>query len=132
MRDLADKDSAARDFIAQRLPSMISCLSTTDFVWMNAVLLGGQFKVTSTIPALKLELSRGLIQGGYDYSGGNYPTTWESVKLQYDLVARAWSDFGDPVVPLVADVLSKGDDSMRKRALSILSKINFPKARPAM
>ena len=135
IRDRAVKDSAARDFMAQRLPSMIKSrpAGPTNLIWMNAVRLAGQLKVTSAIPALKDALSLGPIRGGYDYgTSDNYPSPSEGVKLRYDIVGRALADIGDPSVPSLADVLSHGDAPARKRAFFILSNINSPAARQAL
>src|ERR1700730_1005401 len=63
IRELAGQDSTTRDFIAQRLPSMIgkwpgaSTHQLPTLTWMNAVRLAGQLRVASAIPALKQALS---------------------------------------------------------------------------
>jgi len=55
IRELAGQDSTTRDFIAQRLPSMIgkwptgSTRQLPTIIWMNAVRLAGQLKVTRAI-----------------------------------------------------------------------------------
>ena len=135
IRELASKDSTARGFMAQRLPSMIKSrpAGPTNLIWMNAVRLAGQLKVTNAIPALKDALSLGPIRGGYDYgTSDNYPSPSEGVKLRYDIVGRALADIGDASVPTVADILSRGDASMRKRAFFILSNIGSPAAHQTM
>ena len=115
--EIAKDSPAARDFMAQKLPSMIG-ERPTNLIWMNAVRLAGQLKLTSTIPALKQALSLDPIRGGYDYSvSDNYPSPSEGAKLRYDIVGRALADIGDPSIPAVADVLSNGEASMRKRRL---------------
>jgi len=131
IRDLTSKDSTARQFVAQRIPSLISGRANADAVWMNAVRLAGQLKVTSAIPALKQALSRGEIRGGYDYEGAAISFA-EFAQLRYDIVGRALADIGDPSVPTVADVLSRGDAPTRKRAFFILSNINSPAAMQAI
>lgn len=130
IRDQARKDPAARDFIAQRLPSMIKN-RPTNLIWMNAVRLAGQLKVTSAIPALKDALSLGPIRGGYDYEGSMISLS-EYAQLRYDIVGRALADIGEPCVPAVADVLSSSDASMRERAIFILSNIDSPAAQKAL
>ena len=131
IRDLTSKDSTARQFVAQRIPSLISGRANADTVWMNAVRLAGQLKVTSAIPALKQALSRGEIRGGYDYEGAAISLA-EFAQLRYDIVGRALADIGDPSVSAVADFLSGGDVPARKRAVFILSNINSPAAMQAM
>ncbi len=139
IRELAGQDSTTRDFIAQRLPSMIgkwptgSTRQLPTIIWMNAVRLAGQLKVTRAIPALIQALLRRSIVGGYDYGvSDNYPSPSEGAKLRYDIVGRALADIGDPSVPAIADILSRGDVSMRKRAFFILANITSPVAEQAM
>jgi len=110
---------------------MISGRATTDSIWVNAVRLAGQLKVVNAIPALKQALSRGPIRGGYDYEGSAISFA-EFAQLRYDIVGRALADIGDPSVPTVADVLSRGDTPAKKRAFFILSNINSPAALQAM
>jgi HEAT repeat protein len=132
IREQASTDSLARDFMAQKLPSMIRN-RPINLVWMNAVRLAGQLKSSSTIPALKEALSLAPLRGGYDYGvSDNYPSPSEGAKLRYDIVGRALADIGDPSVPAIADVLSRGDVSMRMRAFFVLANINSPAAKQAM
>jgi hypothetical protein len=52
--------------------------------------------------------------------------------LDDDVVGRALADIGDPSVPVLADILSKGDFAGRRRALWILWNIKSPAAQKAM
>ena len=130
IRELASKDSTARDFMAQKLPSLVS-RRPADSIWMNAVRLSGQLKVTDAVPALKQALSLGPIRGGYDYEGSAISLS-EFAHLRYDIVGRALADIGDPSVFAVADVLSHGDASTRTRAVFILANINSPAAQKVL
>ena len=109
LHDLAAKDSVVRDYMAQKLPAMISAGATGDWhsvtlQWMNAVRLAGQLKLETTIPALIESLSRNPVRGGYDMQAGIGYTSSRGAKLQFDIVARALADIGDPAVPSVAGV----------------------------
>jgi hypothetical protein len=57
IHDLALKDVTVRDYLAQKLPTMISANAKGDWrsvnlMWLNAVRLAGQLKLETTIPAL--------------------------------------------------------------------------------
>lgn len=138
--DLALKDPAARDYVAQKLPTMISANAKGDWrsvnlMWLNAVRLAGQLKLETTIPALIQSLvGRNLIPvWAYDQPTPRSGTFARDARLENDIVARALADIGDPATPAVADVLANGDTRvLRLRAAWILININTPAARKAM
>jgi hypothetical protein len=131
-------DPAARNFMASKLPSLIvdklprGDARTASPVWLNAVRLAGQLKLVAAIPALKLGLSRPDMGGGYDDKYNGTSTATETAHLAYDIVGRALADIGDPSVPVLAEILSTGDATARRRATWILTNIDSPASRKAM
>jgi hypothetical protein len=139
IHDLAAKDATVRDYLAQKLPAMISANANGDWqsvnlMWLNTVRLAGQLKLETTIPALIQSLlgRNPVAVWAYDRPWHGGSTLSEDAKLLNDIVARALADIGDPAVPAVADVLANGDPTQRKRAAWILININTPVARKAM
>jgi hypothetical protein len=139
--ELANNDSMARDFLARKLPSWIVDrlppldARTASPVWLNAVRLAGQLKMVEAVPALTQSLSRREMCGAYDIDMGNScnASTFARVaRLDFDIVARALADIGDPSVPAVAGIFSNGDLPARKRATWILINIDSPAAHKAM
>jgi hypothetical protein len=136
--DMARNDSKARDFIAGKLPSLIinqlppRDARTASPVWANAVRLAGQLKIVAAVPALGQALSGPEVPGGYDSEFKGAMTFGTAGRLVLDVVGRALADIGDPSVPVVADSLSKGDFSQRRRAIHILENIDSPVARKAL
>jgi hypothetical protein len=88
--------------------------------------------MVEAVPALTQALSRPEMCGGYDIHGCGLFTLGTEARLDHDIVARALADMGDPSVPVVTDILSKGDLAERRRAMWILSNINSPAAQKAM
>jgi hypothetical protein len=137
---LAWHDAAARDYLAQKLPAMISANAKGDWqsvtlAWNNAVRLAGQLRVEAAIPALMQSLSgRDPVPvWAWDkpWQGGS--TLGRDAILENDIVARALADIGDPAIPAVADLLANGETRvMRVRAAWILKNINTPAARTVM
>jgi hypothetical protein len=140
MLELAKNDFSARDFLAAKLPSLIiDRLPPRDArnrspVWLNAVRLVGQLKIVEAVPALTQALSRPEMCGAYDSKGSGCGdmTFGSDARLDNDIVGRALADIGDPSVPILADILSKGDFAERRRAVWILWNINSPAAQKAM
>jgi len=140
IHDLALRDATAQDFMAQRLPAMISANARGDWqsingMWLNAVRLAGQLKLVTAIPALIESLSgRNLIPVcAYDRSSCGVSTFSLAARLETDIVARALADIGDPALPAVANVLAKGETrTLRLRATWILINIDSPAARQVM
>jgi hypothetical protein len=138
IHDLALRDTTVRDYMAERLPAVINANAKGDWrsvtlTWMNAVRLAGQLKIDAAIPALIESLSRSPVRGGYDMNDGIGYTFSRGAKLEFDIVARALADIGDPSVPAVAGVLANGDTQMvRVRAAWILKNIDSPTAHKAM
>jgi hypothetical protein len=131
--EMAKNDSTARDFLAGKLPSLIvDRLPPRDArngspVWLNAVRLAGQLKIVEAVPALTQALSRPEMCGGYDIKYDCTSMTFgTAARLDLDIVGRALADIGDPSVPVLADILSKGDFAERRRAIWILANIDSP------
>ncbi len=130
---IAKNDAAARDYLAGRLPSLISSnRSERDPVWANAVRLAGQLKIATAVPALAQALSRPAVPGGYDSTATGASTFTITANLVYDVVGRALADIGDPSIPVLTTILSNGDFAARRRVAWILVNINSPIARQAM
>lgn len=140
IHDLALKDATARDFMAEKLPAMISANAKGDWqsissMWLNAVRLAGQLELQTTIPALLESLSgrNPVPVCAYDRSYCGVSTFSRDAKLENDIVARALADIGDPAVPAMAEVLANGETrTLRLRAAWVLININSPAARQAM
>ena len=136
--EMAKNDSTARDFLAGKLPSLIvdrlppRDARTASPVWLNAVRIAGQLRIVEAVPALTQALSRPEMCGAYDIRGCGLMTFGTEARLDHDIVGRALADIGDPSVPVVTDILSKGDLPARRRAMWILSNINSPAAQKAM
>lgn len=140
IHDLALKDATARDFMAEKLPAMISANAKGDWrsissMWLNAVRLAGQLELETAIPAL-LEslLGRNPVPVcAYDRPHCGVSTSSQDAKLENDIVARALADIEDPAVPPVAEVLANGETRiLRLRAAWILININSSAARQVM
>jgi len=121
--ELARKDLHAREYLVQKLPSIIRG-RPSGRVWLNAVRLAGALKAVETVPALTQALSRGP-------TGGTL-TLGEYMRLETDAVGKALADIGDPSVPALATVLRQGDHPMRQRATLILLNIETAAARKAL
>jgi hypothetical protein len=140
IHDLALKDATVRDYLAQKLPAIISANAKGDWqsvnlMWLNAVRLSGQLKLETTIPALiQSLLGRTFIHvWAYDQPSPRGGTFARDARLENDIVARALADIGDPTVPSVAEVLANGETrTLRVRAAWILINIDSPTARQAM
>jgi hypothetical protein len=141
IHDLAAKDATARDYLAHKLPTMISANAKGDWqsvnlMWLNAVRLAGQLRLETAIPALLQSLlGRNQVPvWAYDKPGPVGASTFSrDARLENDIVARALADIGDPAVPAVAYVLANGDTRiLRLRAAWVLINIDTPAARKAM
>jgi hypothetical protein len=144
MAQLAEDNPAAREYLAGRLPALIidqlpridprtanvAWNPVWNPVWVNAVRLTGQLKLVAAIPALKMALSEPPLEAYDHYYGAT--TTSTMARLGLDIVARALADIGDPSVPTVARILSKGDFNAKRRAMWILLNIDSPAAKKAM
>jgi HEAT repeat protein len=118
----AIKDPEARQYVAKRLPQMID-RPQTDKMWLNAVRLAGQLKITETIPALERAITRGPL-------GGPMNTTFGTqMRLDDDAVAKALSQIGDSAIPAVSNLLKSLDKKVRRRAVLILVNVGSPQAR---
>jgi hypothetical protein len=138
----ASYDPGTRDFFASKLPPLIvdqfprksdprTGMLVWNPVWLNAVRLAGQLKVVAAIPGLKRGLSKPPTFGAYDDCHGAGTMT-SNAKLCNDVVARALADIGDPSVPVVAHILSRGDFNAKRRAMWILLNIDSAAAKKVM
>jgi HEAT repeat protein len=122
--EIAKKDSAAREYVAQRLPEVIK--SGTDEPWLNAVWLPGKLKATEALPALQQAMSRP------PFPAESYTSAGAAMRLANDIVAKALSEIGDPAIPATRELLGSPDQAMRMRAVLILTNIGTPAARKAL
>lgn len=137
--EVARNDQSAKTYLSSKLPALIidqlptGGPETASPVWLNAVRLTGQLKLVAAIPALKQALSKpSMFFGAYDDTSHGASTFTSNAKLGSDLVGRALADIGDPSVPVVAEFLSTGDSTAKKRAMWILLNIDSPEAKKAM
>ena len=114
--DLAAKDPSVRPSLAQKLPLMIQ-KSATDSVWVNAVRLSGELRLSEAVPALTKALSHCSVSKGT-------VTLAEYMRLDTDLVGNALAQIGDPSIPSLTEILRTGSKSQRHRATLILLKMN--------
>ena len=119
---IATKDSAAREYVTQRLPGMID-RPNTNKVWLNAVRLAGQLRASEAIPSLQRALARGPVGGLMAYS------MTREIQLDDDLVAKALSEIGEAAIPTVSTLLRSEDRKARRRAVLILRNMDTPAAR---
>ncbi len=123
--ETAAQDPDARAYVAQHLPAMIDS-QRTDQVWLNAVRLAGQLKVTEAIPSLEKSLSRGPV-------GGPMQTSFtKQMRLEDDAVGKALSQIGEPAIPAATNLLNNGDPKRRRRAVLILTNMHSPASRKVL
>ncbi len=120
---VAKKDASARDYVVQRLPDLINAPGSD--AWVNAVQLAGKMKALEAIPSLQKAMSRPPFPA-QPYVSFGMPS------MQVDIVAKALSQMGDPVIPSVVDLLKNGDELMRNRCVDILINLNTPASRQAL
>jgi len=109
-------DPSVRLSLAQKLPLMIQ-KSATDSVWVNAVRLSGELRLSEAVPALTKALSHCSVSKGT-------VTLAEYMRLDTDLVGNALAQIGDPSIPSLTEILRTGSKSQRHRATLILLKMN--------
>lgn len=117
---LATTDPSARIYLAERLPSLIQ-QTHEGTVWLNAVRLTGDLRITEAIPVLTASLSRNNVGGTVTFA--------EEMNLDNDPVGKALAKIGDPAIPSVAGVLSRGDKTAQWRAALVLLNIDSNRAR---
>jgi HEAT repeat protein len=120
---VASENSAAREYIAEKLPDMIEKM-TLDQVWRNAVRLAGQLKASNSVPALMRVLPRSPFKPSI--------LIGSAMSLDADAVGKALCEIGDPAVPALANLLEHADKTTRWRAARILWNIDSPSSRKVM
>lgn len=118
------RDPAARQYVVQELPDMIS-KSETD-VWLRTVSLAGKLKAVEAVPALLEAMSRRA------FPAETYITFGGIMRLDNDIVAKALSRIGNPAIPGVENLMRSPDETTRGRAIRILRNIDSPAARKAL
>jgi hypothetical protein len=125
LRALAQQDPDSRQYIAKRLPSLITIAARGNLqLWITSLQLTTDLKIVEAVPVLT-----GLLR--YDNKG--IPTSLgAAARLYDDPVAKALSEIGEPATDLVAGLFQNGDPPTRRRAAIVLSNIGTVKAREAL
>jgi len=123
LKTLAQGDPDSRQYIAERLPTLLHGSDDKPSLWMVAVRLAGDLKVAEAAPILAEQLE-------YDH---RVATSFgaDSI-LSDDPVAWSLSLIGGPATDSVAALFADGDASTRRRAAIVLSNIGTPNARDAL
>lgn len=123
---LASDNQAAREYIVDRLPGMIEKSTTTsDLVWRNAVRLAGQLKAMNTVPnLLKVFRRQPTAPGMFLFQ--------DAAINDGDPVGQSLSEFGDAVVPSLAELLQRGDKNVRFRTARVLWMIDTSASRKVL
>jgi HEAT repeat protein len=122
--ELTRNDPNARAYVVQKLPDMIR--GPESDVWLDAIRLAGKLKIKEAIPALQQAMSRPPVPAE------PFLTFAGIYRLDADLVAKTLSQFGDPAIPTVVNLLRSGDAGTRGRAVLILRNIGSPAARKVL
>jgi HEAT repeat protein len=120
---VASEDSAAREYIVERLPDLID-RPTLDQVWRNAVRLAGELKASNAVQPLMQVLPRSPFKPSI--------LIGSAFSLDADAVGRALCEIGDPAVPALANLLERGDKTTRWRAARILWNIDSSSSRKVL
>jgi HEAT repeat protein len=123
LKTLAQGDPDSRQYIAERLPTLIHGGDDKPSLWVVAVQLAGDLKVIEAAPILSDLLRfdhRAAISFGAD------------INLSDDPVAWSLSLIGDPATDSVAGLFQKGDAPTRRRATIVLANVGTPRAREAL
>ena len=89
---------------------------------MNAVLLAGDLRLTTSVPSLVRALGRGKI-------GSGIVTAVSEIQLTNDAVGRSLAHIGDPAIPALAKLLENQNTRTRRRAAIILLNMQSPVSR---
>jgi HEAT repeat protein len=125
LKTLAKQDQDSRQYLANRLPSLITTGSRGDLqLWYSSLELVAELKIIETVPVLT-ELLRKENRG---------PVTdfIAAARLYDDPVAYALSQIGEPATQSVAKLFEDGDAATRRRAAIVLGNIATPHARQAL
>jgi HEAT repeat protein len=125
LETLSKEDPVSRQYIANRLPSLIEIAAKGDLqLWISSLQLTADLKIVEAVPVLA-ELLRNDNQGVVTSFGAH-------AILYDDPVAKALSEIGDPAVQSVAKLFEDGDAPTRRRAAVVLSNIGSPAARESL
>lgn len=117
-------DTDAKNYLAKRLPAIISEEPKSHYVWLNSVRLAGAFRITEAIPPLTK-----WINAATEDTGG---TPAENNRLDPFPCAKALVQIGDPAVPALTETLEKGDSHHRWFAYRALFLIGSARAISAL
>ncbi len=123
LEELAKRDMSSRQYVAGHLPALIQKTSMGP-IWLNAVRLAGELKVTEAVPVLVVSLEQDNVGGSTTFA--------ETQRLDNDAAGKALVKIGDPAIQAVAQVLESGDRNARWRAALVLLNINSPTARQVL
>jgi len=127
LKQLANQDPASRQYIANRLPSLLATAARAGDPQLlySSVGLVTELKAVEAVPVLT-ELLR---QDSHWY----FVTGLLSQDRLYDNpIAYALSELGDPATQPVAKLFDDGDAATRRRAAIVLGNIATPTARQAL
>jgi len=125
LKALAKDDPASRQYIADRLPSLIAVAARGDLqLWISSLELTANLKIVEAVPTLTELLRK-------DNTG--IVTSFGAHSILYDdPVAKALSEVGEPATQPVAKLFEDGDAPTRRRAAIVLGNIGTPNARAAL
>jgi HEAT repeat protein len=125
LKTLAQQDPDSRQYIANRLPSLIAIAAQGDLqLWISTLELTADLKIAEAVPVLTELLRKD--NKGIATSFGAAATLYD------DPVAKALSEIGEPAMDSVAGLFQNGDPPTRRRAAIVLSNIGTPNAREAI
>ncbi len=126
LASLAKGDPASRQYIDNRLPSLLAIAARTGDVQLlySSVGLVSELKPVEAVPVLT-ELLR---------KENSWPVTsfGAHARLYDNPIAYALSELGEPATQSVAKLFDDGDAATRRRAAIVLGNIASPNARQAL
>jgi len=127
LASLAKADPASRQYIANRLPSLLAAAAREGDLqlWISSLGLVTELKTIEAVPVLT-ELLRKENTGFILWGPVGH------ARLYDDPVAYALSEIGDPATQPVAKLFQDGDAATRRRAAIVLGNIATPQAREAL
>ncbi len=118
MMSAAETNKEVRRYLGEDLPAVI--LKRRGEVWINAMQLAGNLKISGTVYALTELLKRGDTKIGPISMGIVY-------RLDDDPAGKALAKIGEPAVDAVAAILNTSPVNTRWRAAIILGNMNSAK-----
>jgi len=119
--ELDKNDQGLRTDLAPIVAALVDHCPTGS-AWMNAVLLAGDLKLTTSVPSLVRALGRGEI-------GSGIVAGVSEIQLTNDAVGRSLAHIGDPAIPALSKLLENQNTRTRRRAAIILLNMQSPVSR---